>query len=89
MLHALMMTSYPPYILMKPNTLLVIEKIKDFRKRTGHPLYFSLDAGPNLHLLYPDEIVEVVQAFIESDLRQYCEGGEWIKDKVGSGPIEI
>ncbi len=88
-LHALMMTSYPPYILMKPNTLLVIEKIKNFRKRTGHPLYFSLDAGPNLHLLYPDEIVEEVQAFIESDLRQYCEGGEWIKDKVGSGPLEI
>ena len=88
-LHALMMTSYPPYILMKPNTLLVIEKIKAYRKQTGQPLYFSLDAGPNLHLLYPDEIVEDVQAFIENELVQYCEDREWIKDSVGGGPIEI
>lgn len=88
-LHALMMTSYPPYILMKPNTLLVIDKIKAYRKRSGQPLYFSLDAGPNLHLLYPDEIVGDVQAFIENELTQYCEDGEWIQDNVGSGPIEI
>lgn len=88
-LHALMMTSYPPYILMKPNTLLVIQKIQEYRKRTGQPLYFSLDAGPNLHLLYPDEIVGDVQRFIESELQQYCEDGQWIKDKVGGGPLEV
>ncbi len=88
-LHALMMTSYPPYILMKPNTLLVIQKIKEYRKRTNRPLYFSLDAGPNLHLLYPDEIVGDVQHFIESELQQYCEDGQWIKDNVGGGPVEI
>lgn len=88
-LHALMMTSYPPYILMKPNTLLAIEKIKAYRQRTGHHLFFSLDAGPNLHLLYPDDVKVEVQSFIANELNQYCEGGEWIKDQVGNGPLEL
>ena len=88
-LHALMMTSSPPYILIKPNTLSAIEKIRDFREETKHPLYFSLDAGPNLHLLYPDEISVPVQEFIQQELVQFCEEGQWLKDKVGLGPIQL
>ena len=52
-LHALMMTSSPSYLLMRPNTIKLIELVRDFRQNTKLPLYFSLDAGPNLHLLYP------------------------------------
>src|SRR5690606_37668567 len=43
-LHAMMMTSIPSFILMKPNTVAVIEKMKDFREQTGANLYFTLDA---------------------------------------------
>lgn len=85
-LHALMMTSYPSYILMQPNSLLLIQLVQQFRKDTGHPLYFSLDAGPNLHLLYPDEVKVPVQDFIKNELAQYCVNGEWIADYVGQGP---
>ncbi|MEL6926729.1 MAG: diphosphomevalonate decarboxylase, partial [Bacteroidota bacterium] len=88
-LHALMMSSNPPYILMQPNSLAAIQKVQRFRADTGHPLYFSLDAGPNLHLLYPDEIKTTVQAFIQSELVQLCEGGQIIQDQVGLGPLEI
>ncbi len=88
-LHALMMSSNPPYILIKPNTLLMIEKIHHFRKEMKIPLYFSLDAGPNLHLLYPDEVKTQVQDFITSELLPYCENGQWIKDKVGRGPLQM
>jgi len=88
-LHALMMTSAPPYILLKPNTLLIIEKIKAFRTDTKIPLYFSLDAGPNLHLLYPDEVKEKVQEFIGSELAPYCENQQWLKDHVGLGPLQL
>jgi len=88
-LHALMMASNPPYILMKPHTITLIEKVQAFRKDTGHPLYFSLDAGPNLHLLYPDDIKEEVQNFITSELVSYCENGKWIADKVGKGPLQL
>ena len=60
-----------------------------YRQRTGHHLFFSLDAGPNLHLLYPDDVKVEVQSFIANELNQYCEGGEWIKDQVGNGPLEL
>lgn len=88
-LHALMMSSNPPYILIKPNTLFLIEKIQRFREETKLPLYFSLDAGPNLHLLYPHEIKTQVQEFITASLAPFCENGFWIKDNVGQGPLQL
>ncbi len=88
-LHALMMTSHPSYILMKPATLSMIERVRAYREETKNPLYFSLDAGPNLHLLYPENIKEAVDTFIQSELIQFCEGGEWIGDKVGKGPLQL
>lgn len=88
-LHALMMASNPPYILMQPNTLALIAKVQDYRRATGHPLYFSLDAGPNLHLFFPDRIKEEVENFIHAELVQYCEDGRWIADQVGKGPLQL
>lgn len=85
-LHALMMTSTPSYILMEANSIELIKRVQAWRKATGNPLYFSLDAGPNLHLLYPDFIKKEVQSFIESDLLEYCQGRQYLQDKVGEGP---
>ena len=50
-LHAMMMTSMPYFILMKPNTLEIINKIWEFRKDTGLHIGFTLDAGANVHVL--------------------------------------
>jgi diphosphomevalonate decarboxylase len=88
-LHALMMTSNPSYLLMRPNTIKLIELVRRFREETKTPLYFSLDAGPNLHLLYPDDVTEKVQSFIKSDLLQHCENEEFIADNVGQGPQQL
>lgn len=88
-LHALMMTSKPSYILMEGNSIELIKRVQAWRKATGNHLYFSLDAGPNLHLLYPDAIKETVQAFIESDLLELCEGRQYLQDVVGQGPIKM
>ncbi len=88
-LHALMMTSYPAYLLMKPHTIAAIERIWAFRAVQQVPLFFSLDAGPNLHLLYPDQFVNQVQAFIREELAPLCHENRWIADQVGSGPIPL
>lgn len=88
-LHALMMLSQPPYLLLKPNTITLIEKITLFRDEQQLPLYFSLDAGPNLHLLYPDAIAAKVQPFIQEELAPLCENGQVIADQVGDGPIQL
>ncbi|MFK7808091.1 MAG: diphosphomevalonate/mevalonate 3,5-bisphosphate decarboxylase family protein [Saprospiraceae bacterium] len=88
-LHALMMASEPSYILLQPNTLTMIEAIRSFRAETNLHIYFSLDAGPNIHLLYPDEIKKEAQAFIQEQLIPLCEDGVYIADEVGNGPTEI
>jgi diphosphomevalonate decarboxylase len=87
MLHALMMTSDPSYILMEANSIEAIKRVRNWRADTGKPLYFSLDAGPNLHLLYPDSIVNEVKDFIKSDLSVLCQHGRVIEDRVGKGAV--
>ena len=89
MLHALMMTSHPSYILMEPNSIEAIKRVRNWRKEHAKPLYFSLDAGPNLHLLYPDDISAEVADFINKDLVELCQNGKVISDRVGLGAREI
>lgn len=87
-LHALMMSSTPSFILMKPGTLSIINEIREFRKQSGVPVCFTLDAGANVHMLFPARAKEVVTALIEEKLKRYCENDAYICDQVGSGPIE-
>lgn len=86
MLHALMMTSPTPFILMKPHTLSVIEKIWDFRNQTCTQLLFTLDAGANVHLLNPDKENDKVQEFVKNELVGYCQNGLYLCNAVGKGP---
>ena len=88
-LHALMMCSNPSFILMKPNTLRIIEMVRNFRNETQIPICFTLDAGPNVHLLYPETAAENVGYFVESKLIDYCADNQWIIDKVGDGPKKL
>jgi diphosphomevalonate decarboxylase len=81
-LHALMMTNSPWFTLLKPNTLKMIEILRGYQEDTKLPIYFSLDAGPNLHLLYPQDVENDVKNLIDNELRQYCEGGQVIFDRV-------
>jgi diphosphomevalonate decarboxylase len=55
-LHAMMMTSMPYFILMKPN-IEIINAIWKFRD-TKTPVCFTLDAGANVHVLYPKTIAK-------------------------------
>lgn len=88
-LHALMMSSNPSYTLLQPNTLLLIEKIREFRKLKDIPVSFTMDAGPNIHLLYPHEFAEEVEQWQEKQLKPLCEEGRIIRDFVGKGPQKI
>ena len=88
-LHALMMASNPYFVLMQPNTLAVLNKIWDFRQATKLPLCFTLDAGANVHLLYPEEYKKTINAFIASELASFCEAGQYIEDQVGAGAKKL
>jgi diphosphomevalonate decarboxylase len=84
-LHAMMLTSSPSYILMHPNTIQIIQEVRRYRKTTGLNLTFTLDAGANVHLLYPAHEAEKIDQFIASDMRKYCQDNELIYDRVGTG----
>jgi len=86
-LHALMMTSQPGYMLMKPQTLEVIERIRKFREETGIPAGFTLDAGANVHVLYPADQGGPVRTFLLQHLAQFTEKGRMIHDETGDGPV--
>ncbi|MFT6126946.1 MAG: diphosphomevalonate decarboxylase, partial [Flavobacteriaceae bacterium] len=87
-LHAMMMTSMPYFILMKPNTLEIINRIWSYRKLQNSAICFTLDAGANVHVLYPENEKETVLVFIKNELAPFCKNGEFIIDQVGFGAIQ-
>lgn len=88
-LHAMMMASRPGYLLLMGNTISIMEKVRDFRKQTGSRVCFTLDAGPNVHLLYPETGQQIVEKFIEQELLPFCRDGKVIYDRMGTGPKKI
>jgi len=88
-LHAMMMTSMPYFILMKPNTLEIINKIWNFRKVSGSKVCFTLDAGANVHVLYPESEAAQVLEFIKNELVAYCQNGHYICDVIGLGANKL
>lgn len=80
-LHAMMMMSDPAFILMKNGTLNVINAIWKFREETGLPLFFTLDAGANVHLLFPSNgTEEEIKTFIIRELLPHTQNGGVVKD---------
>ena len=88
-LHAMMLTSIPYFILMKPNTLEVIQKVWQYRQENNSNLCFTLDAGANVHLLYPESEEAPVNHFIENTLSPFCEKKQYIYDHVGAGAKQV
>ena len=88
-LHGLMMSSSPSYILMRPNTLQIIEAIRGFRRETGTPISFTLDAGANVHILFPAEFEQTAMDFVKEHVLPRCKDGRAIADRVGQGPVPL
>lgn len=84
-LHAMMLTSNPYFILMKPNTLEVINKIWEYRAQNNSSVCFTLDAGANVHVLYPASEKTEIELFIKNSLIDYCQKNQYICDNAGFG----
>jgi diphosphomevalonate decarboxylase len=84
-LHGMMLTSNPYFILMKQNTLEIINQIWSFREETNSKICFTLDAGANVHVLYPEKEKEIINLFIRNKLSKYCQNGQFILDNTGNG----
>ena len=88
-LHALMMSSPAGYRLMNEHTWSIIDRIRRYRESTGSFIAFTLDAGPNVHMLYKGKDRGQVMEFIREELLQFCDNGHWIDDSLGQGPSAL
>ncbi len=78
-MHATMLTSQPPLIYWEPITVKLMKYVEQWRD-DGISAYFTIDAGPNVHILtLPEDAKEV-----EDRLKEMPEVLEVIHSKLGS-----
>lgn len=64
-MHATTLGANPPFTYWHHTTLLVMQAIQDMRKK-GIPAYFTIDAGPNVKVLYLPENESTIQKELQA-----------------------
>lgn len=64
-MHATTLGANPPFTYFHDTTLSVMHAIQDMRKE-GIPAYFTIDAGPNVKVLYLPEYEEIIQKKLQA-----------------------
>lgn len=82
-MHAVMLTSTPKAEYVKPETSRFITWLRAARRRGDAPAYFTLDAGPNPHVLCRPGDAAALSAKIQAEFP----GAELISDRTGAGPV--
>jgi diphosphomevalonate decarboxylase len=64
LMHAVMITSMPALVYWEPATLELMHAVKTWRK-SGIPVAFTIDAGPNVHIICEAQSLEPVRLKLE------------------------
>jgi diphosphomevalonate decarboxylase len=83
LMHAVMITSSPPLLYWQPATVAVMRSVQDWHNG-GLPVCYTIDAGPNVHVLCPGEQAREV----EQRLRQ-IEGVRQVIIAQPGGPAHL
>ena len=83
MLHAVMMTSRPPLFYLKPASLAVMQAVREARGR-GLPVCYTIDAGPNVHVITETSALEHVNALLSG-----LQGVQEVRTARVGGPARI
>jgi diphosphomevalonate decarboxylase len=83
LMHAVMMTSQPPLLYWQPATLTVMHAVQEWRTG-GLPVFYTIDAGPNVHVLCP----AVMSSEVIARLSQ-MEGVEEVLSAHPGGPARL
>jgi diphosphomevalonate decarboxylase len=83
LMHAVMITSSPSLLYWQPATVAVMRAVQDWRN-SGLPVCYTIDAGPNVHVLCPGEQAREV----EQRLRQ-IEGVSQVIIAQPGGPAHL
>ncbi len=60
MMHAVMMTSSPPIIYWQPASIAIMQEVRLLRHK-GVACAYTMDAGPNVHIICPKDEVKIVE----------------------------
>jgi diphosphomevalonate decarboxylase len=83
LMHAVMMTSSPPLLYWQPATLAVMQAVRKWRQ-AGLAVCYTIDAGPNVHVLCPSEQAQDVTTRLER-----LPGVESVLSAPPGGPAQI
>jgi len=78
-MHAVMMTSNPPLMYWESTSITIMKTVKDWRN-SGLPVCYTLDAGPNVHIIttkdYSEKLISNLVAIkgIQKILKSYVGG---------------
>ena len=80
-MHAIMMTSSPSLRYLQPKSLEIAEWVRNLRSNELIPVYFTIDAGPNIHMICEKQHEQSVR---DKFLNAFsC---KLINDTMGTGP---
>ncbi len=60
LMHAVMMTSNPALIYWEPATISIMKIVPEWRSE-GIPVCYTLDAGPNIHVICQKDYVDIIK----------------------------
>jgi len=63
-MHAVMMTGVPSLLYWQPGTIEVMHAVRRWRHEANVPVYFTIDAGPNVHLICESAHTDSVLALL-------------------------
>lgn len=79
-MHALMLSAYPPISYFEPESVLVMQRVRELRDE-GIMCYFTMDAGPNVKILCRLSESHI----IKENLKRDFDGGQIIINPPGPG----
>lgn len=82
-MHSVIMTATPPVNYLTKNTTALLSWIRESRKAGVFQAWFTIDAGPNIHLLSDMSEKPKIIAALKADHPDL----EFIEDQTGNGPV--
>lgn len=84
-MHAVMLTSRPPLLYLNSVSVELIHAVLAWREKDGLPVYFTADAGSNIHL--------ICESHLQDELFQRLSGLEYVQQVIvnhpGPNPIQL
>jgi diphosphomevalonate decarboxylase len=84
LMHAVMMTSSPPILYWEPGTVAIMKKVIEWRSQ-GLQVCYTLDAGPNVHVL----CLAQDASQLEKLLQEAIPGVEMIYHSHAGGGVQV